>query len=45
MGEFFLSGSQAATFLDRLLVNRVGQLPVGKRLLTTDVRFNGRRCR
>ena len=32
MGEFFLSGSQSATFLDRLLVNRVGQLPVGKAL-------------
>ena len=32
MGEFFLSGSQSETFLDRLLVNRVGQLPVGKAL-------------
>jgi aminomethyltransferase len=30
MGEFFLGGSEAATFLDRLLVNRTGQLPVGK---------------
>lgn len=30
MGEFFLSGSEAATFLDRLLVNRMGQLTEGK---------------
>src|SRR5689334_25028781 len=41
MGEFFVSGSQAAEFLDRVVTNHVGGLAVGQALYSPMCRPDG----
>lgn len=41
MGEFYVAGSDAALFLDRLVVNSVAAAPVGKAIYSPMCRGNG----
>ncbi|MGB0334518.1 MAG: glycine cleavage system aminomethyltransferase GcvT [Opitutales bacterium] len=41
MGEFYVSGSDAAVFLDRLLVNAIAEAPIGKAIYSPMCKSDG----